>query len=262
MFSQQKTAEDMDLWQLVVTREWDYIQSRQAFLNSCTDRVAMLQKALRNPKERGTALRLLFYLTLPERQHLFNDLLDLASVSHSDIELCREVILSLSKNWLLSNIENSAEELLDEGTDEEYRRLLELYINIDEHLTERLVQRALNHDDADIREAGEDFQKYLKLKRFNRSIENLSKKFLYKIYEIFKYDSLVKKVIEFLLESIRQDPQKFIEFRTQYSQNHQHKLSNTFIKNNLKDKLSPGLLQKIQGDKSKKILEDLDDIQL
>lgn len=170
MLSQQPASQNMDLWQLVVTREWDYIQSRQAFLNSCTDRVETLQKALQNPRERGTALRLLFYLTLPERQDLFNDLLALASVSHSDIELCREVILSLPKNWLLKNIENGAQELLADGTDEEYRRLLELYINIDDHLTERLIKRALKHEDEDIREAGEDFQKYLQITRLNRSI--------------------------------------------------------------------------------------------
>ena len=162
MLSQQQTAQNLDLWQSVVTKELGYIQSRQVFLNSCTDRVAMLQKGLQNPRERGTALRLLFYLTLPECQLLFNDLVALATVSHSDIELCREAILSLPKTWLLENIENSAEELLADGTDEEYRRLLELYINIDDHLTEKLVKRALQHEDEDIREAGDDFQNYLK----------------------------------------------------------------------------------------------------
>lgn len=162
MLSQQSTTQNIDLWQSVVTRELGYIQSRQEFLNSCTDRVAMLQQGLQNPRERGTALRLFFYLTLSERQRLFNDLVSLATVSHADIELCREAILSLPKPWLLANIENSAEEWLNEGTDEEYRRLLELYIKIDHCLTERFAQRALQHEDPDIREAGEDFQNYLK----------------------------------------------------------------------------------------------------
>jgi hypothetical protein len=71
---------------------------------------------------------------------LLNDLVDLASVSHSDIELGRQAILSLPKNWLLENIEKSAEPLLKNGTDEEYRRLLELYIQIDRELTERLAR--------------------------------------------------------------------------------------------------------------------------
>ena len=161
MLSQQPNTQNIDLWQSLVTRELGYIQSRQEFLNSCTARVAMLQQALQNPRERGTALRLFFFLKLSEKQRLFNDLVCLATVSHADIELCREAIVALPKNWLLGNIEKSAEEWLVNGTDEEYRRLLELYIKIDYCLTENLVQRALQHEDPDIREAGEDFQKYL-----------------------------------------------------------------------------------------------------
>jgi hypothetical protein len=162
MLSQQKTAENTDLWRSLVSRELAYIQSRQEFLSGCTDRVAAIQKGLQNPGERGTALRLFFYLSLPERQILLDELVELASVGHSDIELCREAILSLPKTWLLANIEKSAEGLLADGTDEEYRRLLELYIKIDDRLTEKLVKRALQHEDADVREAGEDFQEYLK----------------------------------------------------------------------------------------------------
>ena len=54
-----------------------------------------------------------------------------------------------------------AEPLLQDGTDEEYRRLLELYIDIDRELTQRLAGRALQHDEPDIHEVGEDFQNYL-----------------------------------------------------------------------------------------------------
>ena len=135
---------------------------RQEFLRGCTDRVAAIQKGLQNPGERGTALRLFFYLSLSERQSLLDELVDLASVGHSDIELCREAILSLPKGWLLEHIECSVESLLADGTDEEYRRLLELYVRIDDRLTEKLVKRALQHEDIDVREAGEDFQNYLK----------------------------------------------------------------------------------------------------
>ena len=68
---------------------------------------------------------------------------------------------SFPKMWLLENIEKSAEPLLQDGTDEEYRRLLELYIDIDRELTQRLARRALQHDEPDIHEVGEDFQNYL-----------------------------------------------------------------------------------------------------
>lgn len=162
MFQEQYTENDTELWRKLVEKELTYTQTRQKFLNNCTGRAALIKQALQNPTQRGTALRLIEYLKLEERQGLFNELVDLASVSHSDIELCRKAILSLPQKWLLANIEKSAESLLQDGTDEEYRRLLELYIDIDWQLTQRLAIRALQHDDPDIREAGEDFQNYLK----------------------------------------------------------------------------------------------------
>jgi len=94
-------------------------------------------------------------------QGLFNKLIQLASVGHADIELVRKVILSFPKIWLLNHIENSAEPVLKQGKEEEYRRLLELYINIDQELTQRLIRQALENDDPDIREVGEDFDNYL-----------------------------------------------------------------------------------------------------
>lgn len=161
MFQEQPIEKDTELWHKVFEKEIAYIQARQDFLKNCTDRIGLIKKALHNPTERGTALRLIEYLNLEERQSLFDDLVDLASVSHSDLELCRKVILSLPKTWLLANIEKRTEPLLQDGTDEEYRRLLELYIDIDRELTQRLAIRALQQDDPDIREVGEDFQNYL-----------------------------------------------------------------------------------------------------
>jgi hypothetical protein len=161
MFQEQLRENDTELWHKVFEKEIAYIQSRQDFINNCTDRIGLIKKALHNPTERGTALRLIPYLKLEERQSWFDVLVDLASVSHSDIELCRKAILSLPKTWVLANLENSAEPLLQDGTDEEYRRLLELYIEIDRELAQRLAIRALQHDDPDIREVGEDFQNYL-----------------------------------------------------------------------------------------------------
>jgi hypothetical protein len=161
MFQEQPRENDTELWHKVFEKEIAYIQARQDFINNCTDRIEVIRKALHNPTERGTALRLIEYLKLEEHQSLFDDLVDLASVSHSDIELCRKAILSLPKTWVLANIENSAEPLLQDGTDEEYRRFLELYIDIDRELAQRFALRALQHDDPDIHEVGEDFQNYL-----------------------------------------------------------------------------------------------------
>lgn len=159
---QEQTANNQEIWHKLVESEIIYIESCQNFIRDCTNKVAIFQKALHTPTERGTALRLIEYLKTEERQLLFDDLIDLASVSHSDIELCRQAILGLPKSWLIENIETSTAQILENGTDEEYRRLLELYIEIDLGLAGRLAKQALQHQDPDVCEVGEDFDNYIK----------------------------------------------------------------------------------------------------
>jgi len=149
-----------DIWHQLVGQEQAYLETQKKFLSS-SSRVHFIRKALEKPSERTTALKVIGYLTNEERQSLFDVLIKLASIGHSDIELVRQVILLFDKRWLLDNIENYAESVLGD-TDEEYRRLLELYIKIDDGLSQRLVMKALRHPDMDIQEVGEDFEIYLK----------------------------------------------------------------------------------------------------
>jgi tRNA A37 N6-isopentenylltransferase MiaA len=152
---------DIDLWHQLIDQEKTYLSTRQNFLNS-PSKVDLIRKALKNPLERPTALKIIHYLTQDEGKSLFNELIKLASVGHSDIELVRHAIFSYDKTWLLENIETQAKSVLENGTDEEYRQLLELYIQLDDKLTQRLIIKALQHQDIDIQEVGEDFQNYLK----------------------------------------------------------------------------------------------------
>jgi len=160
--------QDTELWHKLIDQEKAYLQTRKNFLNS-SSRVELIKKALQNPSERATALKVINYLTNTERQSLFDELIKLVSVGHSDIELVRNAILSFDKIWLLDNIETQAESLLSNGTDEEYRRLLELYIQIDNRLTQKLVAKALQHPDIDIQEVGADFEIYLKTRGTSNS---------------------------------------------------------------------------------------------
>lgn len=163
MTETQYYQKDTDLWHQLIDQEKTYLSIRKNFLNS-PSKIELIRKALQNPLERTTALKIINYLTQDERQSLFNELIKLASVGHSDIELVRHAIVSFDKNWLLENIENQVESVLENGTDEEYRRLLELYIQIDDKLTHLLAQKALQHPEIDIQEVGADFQNYLETK--------------------------------------------------------------------------------------------------
>lgn len=153
--------QDTALWHQLIDQEKAYLETRKNFLN-IPSRLELIRLALKNPSERATALKVISYLTGIERQSLFDELIKLASVGHSDIELVRDVIISFDKTWLLDNIETQAESVLNNGTDEEYRRLLELYVQLDNGLAQKLVEKALQHPNIDIQEVGSDFETYLK----------------------------------------------------------------------------------------------------
>ncbi len=117
----------------------------------------LVRARLRDPAERTAALSVAALLPVEKRQELLDELLTLASFGHSLTGEARRVILSLSQDWLLATIQTRAEPFLRLDDHEEYRRMLELFSLIDRDLTLRLAQRAVQHVDPDIREAGEDF---------------------------------------------------------------------------------------------------------
>lgn len=165
MEQKQPTESDITLWHRYCKGEDDFLAARSELLSRCTDIKLVIKQALDKVLRRGSALRLLLDLDFQEKVALFDDLVDQASVDHSDVELVWKVILSLPKDFLLANIEKSAETVLSNATQDayvEYRCLLALYYKIDDQLTYRLAQRALQSEDEDIREAGEDYMELFK----------------------------------------------------------------------------------------------------
>ncbi|HLP88543.1 MAG TPA: hypothetical protein VK184_08135 [Nostocaceae cyanobacterium] len=160
----QLTENDLELWQNLYEAEMELYAARAEFLNGCTNVNLAIKNALQDPGDRVTALNLLLHLDVEERLPFFDDLVDLASVDHASVDRVWQVILSLPKDFLLANIEKSAEPVLNNAVKDayvEYRCLLQLYSQIDRDLTYRLAQRALQSDDEDVIEAGEDFMEWL-----------------------------------------------------------------------------------------------------
>lgn len=161
MWETQSQSKDLELWNKVVAQEKAYRFSLKTFLDESQNPLWILKEALNNPSQRASALQLCCHLRTEERFFLFDDLVKLVSVGHSDIELARQAILSFPLEWLKQNFEPAAYKILEEGTDEEYRRSLELMIKFDLEMAKRLVQKSLASDEPDIREVGEDFHNYL-----------------------------------------------------------------------------------------------------
>ena len=145
-----------EIWEAVVTSYYSHIETINRFLTNDIDRVSILKKALHS-SDRNLAIQTIERLKIDELKQLFEELVFFASFSHGAVGAIRELIKTLPKEWVISNIERLAEPLLVNGTYDEYRRLLELYLEIDTELTKRLAKKAIQSKDFDIREAGEDF---------------------------------------------------------------------------------------------------------
>jgi hypothetical protein len=120
--------------------------------------VEVLRVALLNPGQRNVALDILWHVPTQLKQELLHELLILASFQNGSLPTVRAHIRTMPRAWILAVIDSFAEEILSSATDDEpFRRLLELYHEIDSELTLRLAQRARSHHDIHVREAGEDF---------------------------------------------------------------------------------------------------------
>lgn len=108
-------------------------------------------------KDRTEAIIELENLDTNDLRELFPELVFLASFIHGQLRDVREIILRIPKPWIIQNIEKHSQPILAKGSYDEYRRLLELYSLLDKDLAKKLAARAVQHQDPEIKDAGEEF---------------------------------------------------------------------------------------------------------
>src|SRR5687768_10306025 len=127
--SEQLSKNDIEVWQRLVNSHKEISLASQAFLLGDVNRVLLMRQELYG-RDNAVAFYFLTYLKKEELIELFDILVPLASTGHNSVLRVREVILSLPHDWVIKNIERFTEPLLAEGTEEEYRRFLELYFEL------------------------------------------------------------------------------------------------------------------------------------
>lgn len=126
------------------------------FMAEGVDRVPILREALERG-ERAVAVHVSGQLPASELQELFGQLVILASWVNGALFAARDLIRRLPREWVLAHIQSAAEPLLAEADEEHYRRLIELYAELDRHLADSLARRAAASTNGDVREVGEEF---------------------------------------------------------------------------------------------------------
>jgi len=119
--------------------------------------VECANESLRSPSERYIALSLAESFTPDELKSMFGTLVFTASWAHPHTQTARELVLKIPRQWVLDHIEPVMEPILATDDPDEFRRMLELARVLDHALLSKLCQRAVNHTNSEIREAGHDF---------------------------------------------------------------------------------------------------------
>ena len=117
----------------------------------------LVKEALATPERRLYALEFAARLEVEQRKTLLPELLAIACHVGPYIFRSRDVIMSLPAEWLVKNIEHVASPILENGDEEAYRRILELYARIDAGLTRRLAEQAVSHSSPQVQDVGKEF---------------------------------------------------------------------------------------------------------
>lgn len=144
------------IWHQLVGNYLGFSKSLKEFFSKDVDRVTIIRDAFRRG-EIAPSLYVLKHMPTSESVQLFEELVKI-STAHGYAGAAREIIFSLPREWVLSNIEFAIEPLLTEGIDDDYRRILELLIDLDHELTMKYVQMAIGHPKKEIQEVGQDFK--------------------------------------------------------------------------------------------------------
>jgi hypothetical protein len=154
--NRQLSQSDRAIWRRLVKSYMAFSQSLKDFFSEGTPRVPLIKEAFRRG-DIATVLYVARHMKGDELKQILDELVRV-STAPGYAGTVREVILALPREWVLANIEKAVDLVLeDDATENEYRRTLELYRELDENLMLNLAQRALKHVDEDIQEAGRDF---------------------------------------------------------------------------------------------------------
>jgi hypothetical protein len=148
---------DIDVWQRYCAAENAFIELRMRLAKDVADLTGLIRGALHRVIDRGNALRLLAILPVDASLPHLDRLVLLSSVAHGDIEPSRLLLGRLHARGYRDRIARAADDVLANGGVEEFRRIAELYAQIDPVLLRAHLDRCALSPDPEIQEISADF---------------------------------------------------------------------------------------------------------
>lgn len=145
---------DNQLWNAICNAQQELDRARYLFFHKAIDKFCVFRRALLTADEAVIGLEYLRWTADHNlKKKLLPELLQLASSTHNNTVLAREIILAIDDcQWVVDTIDSLAMELLVDGDDEEYLRVGELYADLDEELLTKHLDRCRSHPDPLVRD--------------------------------------------------------------------------------------------------------------
>ena len=147
---------DLRLWDAYCAAEAALINSRMRLAREAADLPAVVREAL-GGADRGPALRLLADSPVESSVPHLDRLVRLACVSHREIELSRLLVAKLHARGYRNEIARVVDDVLATGGGDEFRRVAELYAQIDPSSLRAHLDKCTQSSDSEVREVGADF---------------------------------------------------------------------------------------------------------
>lgn len=146
-----------DRWIQVERSHADLVKAVDAFLARAPGERVEALKANYGRNRRLVVMLLKEFVSVEDLKELLPFLLSNASSVHQYLFAFRQIILRIPREWLSARIEEAARPILDEGDDEDYRRILELCVEVEPAVARRIASRAVKSPDAEVRAVGAEF---------------------------------------------------------------------------------------------------------
>lgn len=132
--------------------------------NDFKELVSLLRSRLGRLPQRGYAIKRMLDLPEQSRRELINDVLGYTVFQNGWTHEARDVVLSVSREWLIDSFDVLAGPILNPKTMDDFAiadigGLLSFWEDIDPQMTKTVARRLTTHSNAELRELGEEFLK-------------------------------------------------------------------------------------------------------
>lgn len=148
---------DTEVWREYCAAEHELVKLRMKLVKEAANLPALIDKALQRVNDRGTALRLLLALPLDASIPHLDTLVRLSCTCLRDIESSRALVRRLYEAGHKDGIVRAVNEILLSGGEDEFRRVAELYSEIDMSLLRDHLEKCAQNPDPCIQEISADF---------------------------------------------------------------------------------------------------------